>query len=119
MTPAMVGICVTGDECTSSGGTASGNCASGFGVCCFRTVEATEATQTVDVINDLTHIQNEGYPAMVGNTAAPVTATDLTFRIAGDASICQIKLHFIAAVFTQPTGAGALNAVEGTCGGTT
>jgi len=119
MTPAMFGICLTAEECTDSGGTASGNCASGFGVCCFRTVEATTATETVNVNNDLTHIQNEGYPAMVGNTAAPVTATNLIFRIAGDASICQIKLDFIAAVFTQPTGAGADGGTAGTCGGTT
>ena len=39
MTPAMSGVCVTSEECQNSGNTiatASGNCASGFGVCCFR-----------------------------------------------------------------------------------
>ena len=29
------GVCQRDDECTSNGGTPSGNCASGFGVCCF------------------------------------------------------------------------------------
>ena len=31
----MFGICFTAEECSSKGGIASGNCASGFGVCCF------------------------------------------------------------------------------------
>ena len=29
------GVCQRDDECISNGGTPSGNCASGFGVCCF------------------------------------------------------------------------------------
>merc|ERR1711910_188591 len=42
-TPAMSGICVTAEECSNSGDTiavASGNCASGFGVCCMRRIVA-------------------------------------------------------------------------------
>ena len=31
----MLGLCVTSEQCTEDGGEASGNCASGFGVCCF------------------------------------------------------------------------------------
>ena len=37
--PARTGICVTAEECSSSGDVtamADGNCASGFGVCCMR-----------------------------------------------------------------------------------
>ena len=34
-TTTMYGVCFTAEECTSKGGIASGNCASGFGVCCF------------------------------------------------------------------------------------
>lgn len=30
----MAGQCVTAEECGNNGGTAAGNCASGFGVCC-------------------------------------------------------------------------------------
>ena len=37
MDPTMRGLCITAEECTDQGGTASGNCASGFGVCCFTT----------------------------------------------------------------------------------
>merc|ERR1711923_603413 len=48
MTPAMTGICVTAEECANSGdivATASGNCASGFGVCCFRSIGAANICQ--------------------------------------------------------------------------
>jgi len=115
MTGEMFGQCVTSEECTTSGGSASGNCASGFGVCCFRFVEATGATATVTVSNDLTYIQSENFPTAVGNTA-PVTAAAYEFEIAGDASICQIKLDFDTAVFTQPTA--AISGTLGVCRGT-
>jgi len=116
MNPPMVGQCVTAEECTGSEGSASGNCASGFGVCCFRIVEATEDTQTVPVNNDHTHIQNDGYPTPVG-AIANKPAGDLTFQISGDASICRIRLDFIDAVFTQPIGVAGQN--DGVCGGAT
>merc|ERR1711936_306544 len=106
MTGEMFGQCVTSEECTTSGGSASGNCASGFGVCCFRFVEATGATATVTVSNDLTYIQSADFPTAVGNTA-PVTAATYDFEIAGDASICQIKLDFDTAVLSQPTVANS------------
>ena len=32
----MNGICRSADECGGSNGIASGNCASGFGVCCYN-----------------------------------------------------------------------------------
>ena len=32
---AMKGICQTAEDCGENNGMASGNCASGFGVCCF------------------------------------------------------------------------------------
>ena len=35
MSTAMNGLCVSSEDCTETSGTASGNCASGFGVCCF------------------------------------------------------------------------------------
>merc|ERR1711936_1299374 len=62
MAPSSSGICVTSEECTNSGdivATASGNCASGFGVCCFRSTEAENAAITQDVV----HIQSAGFPS--------------------------------------------------------
>ena len=36
----MLGICVTEEECAArTGGSAQGNCASGFGVCCLTVIE--------------------------------------------------------------------------------
>merc|ERR1739848_337310 len=116
MTGEMFGQCVTSEECTTSGGSPSGNCASGFGVCCFRFVEATGTTTTVTVNTDVTYIQSEDFPTAVGNTA-PVTAATHTFQIAGDASICQIKLDFDTAVLSQPTAANSGTTTLGVCRG--
>merc|ERR1739846_241042 len=86
------------------GGTASGNCASGFGVCCFTTVTAAGA-----ITNNVTYIQNEGFPTAVLGTA-PVTAATRAFAVQGGENICQVRFDFEAAtVFEQPAG--------GVCGG--
>ena len=34
-TSGLTGVCYSSTECTDNGGSASGNCASGFGVCCI------------------------------------------------------------------------------------
>ena len=31
----LTGTCLTASECTTAGGSADGNCAAGFGVCCL------------------------------------------------------------------------------------
>merc|ERR1739846_88916 len=86
------------------GGTASGNCASGFGVCCFTTVTAAGA-----ITNNVTYIQNEGFPTAVLGTA-PVTAATRAFAVQGGENICQVRFDFEAAtVSEQPAG--------GVCGG--
>merc|ERR1712241_825312 len=40
----MNGTCYTSEECASKGGTASGECAEGYGVCCVLTVACGEST---------------------------------------------------------------------------
>ena len=37
MDTGMNGLCQSVNDCSENSGTASGNCASGFGVCCFTT----------------------------------------------------------------------------------
>lgn len=104
MDPTMRGICITAEECTNQGGTASGNCASGFGVCCFTTV-----TEPGTITNNVTYIQNEGFPTAVLGTA-PVTVATRTFMVQGGANICQVRFDFESAtVFEGPDG--------GVCGG--
>merc|ERR1712223_38876 len=97
MTPAMSGICITAEECTNSGdivATASGNCASGFGVCCARSI----STEGGSITQDVVHIQNSNYPsfetALQATAPAPSAATR-AFNIMGGANICQIRLDFI------------------------
>ncbi|XP_059088788.1 uncharacterized protein LOC131884909 [Tigriopus californicus] len=56
------GTCLTSTACSSKGGFASGNCASGFGVCClFRVSGSCGTTQTVN--QNCTYIQNDGFPS--------------------------------------------------------
>ena len=52
------GTCYSSNECTNLGGTASGTCASGFGVCCLVTVTCGGSTS----VNG-TYFQNPGYPS--------------------------------------------------------
>merc|ERR1712241_894435 len=106
MTPAMKGTCVTQEECQNTGNTvatASGDCASGFGVCCFRRI-----TEPGAVTESLTHIQSEGFPTPVAALAAePVTQTNRAFPIMTDSSVCAVKFDFINVQLKDPTGAGA------------
>jgi len=100
-TMAMRGVCLTAEECTSrTGGSASGNCASGFGVCCFTSVDTAQA-----ITNNMTYITQTGFPTAFGTTA-PTSATARAFPIQGNANIVQIRLDFEVASFAQPA-AGA------------
>merc|ERR1712117_613559 len=105
ITPAMKGTCVTQEECQNTGNTvatASGNCASGFGVCCFRRI-----TEPGAVTESLTHIQSEGFPTPVAALAAlPVTQTNRAFPIMTDSSVCAVKFDFINVQLKDPAAAG-------------
>merc|ERR1712223_1176531 len=105
MTPAMKGTCVTQEECQNTGNTMateSRNCASGFGVCCFRRI-----TEPGAVTEGLTHIQSEGFPTPVAALAAdPVTQTNRPFPIMTDSSVCAVKFDFINVQLKDPTAAG-------------
>jgi len=97
---AMKGICQTAEDCGENNGMASGNCASGFGVCCFYKVDKCEGT--VNIVNNITHIQNEEFPAAFPVASTPVAKT-CTYSIKGASDICQIRLDFETGVFTQET----------------
>jgi len=99
----MFGICVTAEECNGRSGTKSGNCASGFGVCCLTAIEATGSGATIS--NNLTYITNQGFPTAVGG-AAPVTAQNYQFPIATTSNIRTIRLDFNVANFQPPPANG-------------
>merc|ERR1711923_307552 len=118
MTPPMNGICVTADECQNSGdvvATKSGNCASGFGVCCLRTVEGNPGA---NINTALTYIQSPDFPAAVtalNNAADPPGAITRAFNIQGGANVCQVRFDFITGVVDAPLAAAAGNNVAGDC----
>jgi len=98
----MIGLCVTAEECEDrAGGSASGNCASGFGVCCLTTMEATAANANVMITNSLTYIQNENFPQTVGTPTA--TPAAFMFPLVSGTGVEQIRLDFETAVFEQPS----------------
>merc|ERR1711983_216965 len=57
---------------------------------------------TVNIVNNITHIQNEEFPAAFPVASTPVAKT-CTYSIKGASDICQIRLDFETGVFTQET----------------
>merc|ERR1712156_906867 len=79
------GTCFTQNECESKGGTSSGSCAAGFGVCCVFLV--TESGQTVN--QNCTYIRNPGFPSAYGDTSG------VSYTINKCSSdICWLRLDF-------------------------
>merc|ERR1719238_1772000 len=79
------GTCYTSSECKKKGGTTSGNCAAGFGVCCLFIVTSTSTT----ISENCTYIQNPSYPSVYSETSA------LTYTINKcSASVCAVRLDF-------------------------
>lgn len=85
---ATAGTCYTATECGDKGGTKSGNCASGFGVCCIM-VYTTMASGTIS--ENRTHLRNLNYPAV--ETATPSASIVYTINKM-QSDICQIRLDF-------------------------
>merc|ERR1712061_6687 len=79
------GTCFTSTECSNKGGTASGNCAAGFGVCCIFVVTSTATS----ISQNCTYIQNPSYPAVYSAT----TALTYTINKCAD-SVCGVRLDF-------------------------
>merc|ERR1719273_2433268 len=63
------GTCFTASECSSKGGSAQGNCAAGFGVCCIFSVSATGST----VSQNCSYIVNPSFPSNYAPTSTPAT----------------------------------------------
>merc|ERR1719174_35039 len=83
---ARAGTCYTTTECSDKGGTTSGNCASGFGVCCVF-ISKTGASATIK--ENRTHLRNSEYPS----TATTTATTSIVYTINKmQSDICQIRL---------------------------
>jgi len=98
------GTCYTEQECTDIGGTKSGKCADGFGVCCIKTIGAGEAAS----IN--------GSFIVGGDTDNAVTpGSSYMYKVCPMSSdICRIRFDFtdftLAAPVTAPGTLAAANA---------
>jgi len=101
-TTTMYGVCFTAEECTSKGGIASGNCASGFGVCCF--FKKNEANTGDTITNNITYIQNNDFPSAYTTTSTTAT---FSYTFGSTSDICQVRLDFDTFSITQPSTAGA------------
>lgn len=93
---ATQGTCYTSTECSDKNGMKSGNCASGFGVCCVF-LDITAATGTIT--NNRTRLRNAEFPAV----AAAVTLQTIVYTLQKMSSdICQIRLDFDTFVIAGP-----------------
>merc|ERR550532_3154491 len=86
------GTCYSSSDCSKLGGTASGSCASGFGVCCLFTKTCGGSTN-----NNCTYFQNSGYPS----TYDSVGSCQLTVNKCAS-GVCQLRLDFDNFVLAQP-----------------
>lgn len=93
----MKGSCMSTTDCSSNGGTADGNCASGFGVCCMFIQTACGGT----VNHNCTYLRNAEFPS---TAPASKTCTFTFNRICDD--LCQIRLDFDNLVTAQPPTTG-------------
>lgn len=104
---AVQGICLTETECTDGGGVPSGNCASGFGVCCFRKFDETNCGAIIN--RNISYIENAAFPT-------PIRTANLNcqFNIAATSNLCQIRLDFTTVDIGQPsTAAGSVGLCDG------
>lgn len=98
------GTCYTSSECSSKGGSAKGNCASGFGVCCVFMYSDT--SQTTVNYND-TYLQNPNFPSAYGETSS------LSYTINKCSSdICWLRLDFETFQNVGPTNSEEPNGFQ-------
>jgi len=97
------GICLTADECQTDGNVramASGNCASGFGVCCFRSAN----TYPVTITSNLVNIQNTDFPmaeTALNGAVAPAQLNRVV-NVQGQGNVCAVKFEFLNVALNAP-----------------
>jgi len=82
------GTCFSSTECSDKGGSAEGNCASGFGVCCIIRVTDEDGG---DVLHNNTIIENKDFPSVYSTVSK--TATYKVTPLSND--ICFLRNDFI------------------------
>jgi len=97
---ARKGTCYTTTECTDKSGLTSGNCASGFGVCC---VFINNAAVSATISENRTLLRNAEYPSYTTATASTTIAYTINKM---NADICQIRLDFEDFIIAGPANSG-------------
>merc|ERR1719228_1955664 len=81
------GTCYTASECETKGGSADGNCASGFGVCCLITTNTCGST----VSTNTSYIRNLNYPSSY--TPTSTGSCEIKVSKCSD-DVCQLRIDF-------------------------
>jgi len=95
------GTCLAASECSSKSGSALGNCAAGFGVCCAFSTSTCSSTLSQNV----SYITNPGFPSVYSTTG---TCSITVNKCSAD--VCQLRLDFETMVMSVSTS------VFGCCG---
>lgn len=89
------GTCFTTDECSSKGGTSSGSCANGFGVCCLFTLKCGSTSS-----------YNNTY--LVQGSATSITSYPCEYTIcSANPNVCRFRLDFTGFTIAGPVAGTA------------
>jgi len=90
------GTCYTASECTTLGGTASGTCASSFGVCCVFSIACGGSSSA-----------NNSY-AIISTYSTSTDKDPCTYTFCPTSSdVCKLRIDFDTMVLTPPSGTSA------------
>jgi len=99
------GTCYTASECTSLGGTASGTCASSFGVCCVFSIACGGSSSA-----------NNSY-AIMSSYSISTDSDPCTYTFCRkDTDVCKLRIDFDTMVLAAPSGGTAAAADSITVG---
>ena len=93
------GTCYTSSECKTLGGTASGTCASSFGVCCVFSIACGGSSSA-----------NNSY-AIISSYSTSTDTDPCTYTFCPTSSdICKLRIDFDTMVLTAPSGVSSTSA---------
>merc|ERR1711953_920150 len=93
------GTCYTTSECTTLGGTASGTCASSFGVCCVFSIACGSSTSA-----------NNSY-AVISSYSTSTDSDPCTYTFCKtNTDVCKLRIDFDTMVLTAPATVTAASA---------
>lgn len=100
----LTGTCVTAAQCSERGGTASGNCAASFGVCCLVAAATCDSSGAAVTYNN-TYMRNPSYPSAYPTSTSTTTCAYKVTKLSDN--ICQVRLDFQTLELGQTASSGA------------